>query len=115
MTQHPQPFNRTSFITLNNYRLFTARQVADLIKEHTHTPAAPASERLCDDCNILAVEEKVMHLEQQVKDEREQVLLYLDVKLQERKSDIESSLHGGEVPELKRGMIIGLLANIYHW
>jgi len=33
--QHPQPFNRISFITLNSNRLFTASQVADLIQKHS--------------------------------------------------------------------------------
>lgn len=31
----PSPFNRISFITLNETRLFTAGQVADLIEEHS--------------------------------------------------------------------------------
>jgi len=43
----------------------------------THTPAAP-EERLCDECNILELEEKIMNLEQDLrdatKDERERVL-----------------------------------------
>ena len=34
-------FNRANFILLNNHQLFTAKQVADLIQQHTrpHTPA----------------------------------------------------------------------------
>jgi len=39
----------------------------------THTPAASA-ERLCDECNIIEVEDRLMELEQQVKAERERVL-----------------------------------------
>jgi len=39
----------------------------------THTPAASA-ERLCDECNIIEVEDRLMELEQQVKAEREKVL-----------------------------------------
>ena len=43
----------------------------------THTPAAPA-ELLCDDCNIIELEERLMNLEQELKDarkaEREKVL-----------------------------------------
>ena len=42
-----------------------------------HTPAAPA-ERLCDDCNIIELEEKLTNLEHQIKDEREQVLTAID-------------------------------------
>jgi len=43
----------------------------------THTPAASA-ERLCDECNIIEVEDRLMELEQQVKAEREQVLDAID-------------------------------------
>ena len=37
------------------------------------TPAAPP-ERLCDECNIIELEERLINLEQQIKDEREKVL-----------------------------------------
>ena len=39
----------------------------------SHTPAAPA-ERLCDECNIIELEEKLTNLEQQIKDEHEKVI-----------------------------------------
>ena len=49
----PQPFNRTSFITLNSNRLFTAKEVATLIQKHSAAspiPAVPESIRPKPDC-----------------------------------------------------------------
>ena len=47
-----QDFNRANFILLNNYQLFTAKQVADLIQQytypHTSTPN-PCEEQGCTD------------------------------------------------------------------
>jgi len=62
----------------------------------THTPAAPA-ERLCDECNILELEEKLVHLEQDLRDarkaEREQVLMAFDSALNMAGNDRDYQLH----------------------
>ena len=81
MTQpHPQPMEITSKQMARVYNaidLKSVRSVMDEIRDiytATHTPAAPA-ELLCDECNIIELEEKLTNLEQQIKDEREKVLL----------------------------------------
>ena len=47
-----QDFNRANFILLNNYQLFTAKQVADLIQQYTHPHTStpnPCEEQGCTD------------------------------------------------------------------
>lgn len=64
-------------ISCDSYIEFTSIVGCASHSSATHTPAAPA-ERLCDDCNILEVEDRLVELEQELKDarkdEREQVL-----------------------------------------
>ena len=49
---HPLRFNRVSFITLNQNKLFTASQVADLVEEYSsaNNPAAER-EKVLDECH----------------------------------------------------------------
>jgi len=51
------------------------------MKKTPHTPAAPA-ERLCDECNIIELEEKLADLEQQINDEREQAVIVVHTVLE---------------------------------
>jgi len=58
-SQHPQPFNRISFITLNSNRLFTASQVADLIQKHS---TASNADKILDELDKWRKQLKREHL-----------------------------------------------------
>jgi len=73
----------------------------------THTPAAPATEPMWSDEDVMRVSAEAA--KQARKAEREQVLDAFGVELQEIKSRIESSAMGKPLSERERGRIIGIL------
>ena len=115
MTEHPQPHCDHECVC-PDYRASNSECDEEdpdpctipCMQRATH-PAAPA-ERLCDECNIIELEEKVMHLEQDLKDarkaEREKVLDALEEFLN---SDDHLSLFKWEVREQIRSLRGGAL------
>ena len=92
-------FEDLYLLTVLNQGYYWDTEGRKQILRATHAPAAPA-ERLCDECNIIELEERLINLEQDLKDarkdEREQVLDVLEEFLN---SDDHLSLFKWEVRE----------------
>ena len=75
-----------------------------IIKEIRTRPHATAPSRLCDECNILELEDHVMNLEQDLKDARTATLETLDKLDEFLNSDDHLSLFKWEVRDQIRAI-----------